>query len=316
IYTKTCTKLEYLFVDLSFWTPETWNQLTTLIQRNPKLKSFEIRENNEIMSIDFMEAMSACLELRNLQVHMYHLDEACMEHILDIAVRLEHLQINGLSNMLPKSLDKWPCFPAMKKLTLKVETHFPIQLQFEMIRKCPELRALELSTDGHDQFPASDFCDILKTYCPFIEDLKLHYDSMTDMDLSQILESCRKVTTLHMGSAFGEQAFHSLSRHFIDIQYLQCHGLTGAMTQQIMTSCPNLIEFSGANLDARDVIGTEKDETTGEGMMVTQDWICTRMQHLAIFINKVEGKSHELHPGVIRQIAKLRVKTITISQQA
>ncbi|KAF9917600.1 hypothetical protein BGZ65_012821, partial [Modicella reniformis] len=85
----------------------------------------------------------------------------------------------------------------------------------------------------------------------------------------------------------------------------ECRGLTSAMAQQIMTSFPNLILFSGVSLDARDLLGIVKDEVTGEEKMVTQDWICTHIQDLAIFINGLEGKPQEWHRSVLQQIAKL-----------
>ncbi|KAF9985588.1 hypothetical protein BGZ65_010464 [Modicella reniformis] len=166
IFVEKCTKLEYLFIELYCRDPDIWHQYSTLVQHNPKLKTIEIRDNGETLPTVFLEAVSTCPGLRNLQVHMHDLDETCMAFILDSAVHLEYLLISGLGNTPPKSLDKWPCFPTMKKLEMEFDTKFPIQLQLEMFRKCPKLRAMtwRVSAAGGISIPVSDLFGIIDGY--------------------------------------------------------------------------------------------------------------------------------------------------------
>ncbi|KAF9970666.1 hypothetical protein BGZ65_010959, partial [Modicella reniformis] len=307
LLTEHCTKLEVLHISFEGQDPdpEDWDHLSTLVRRNPRIKSIDIRDDSLEPPEAFLEALSACSPLRNLDIRMHKLDEIRMELILDTAIRLEYLRISCFKILLPKSLDKWPCFPVMKELTLDATTEVPIPI--EIFRKCPKLRKF-IWCEGT---PGSvlDLCDLLMIHCPLIKNLKLFSESLTDLDLSLILDSCREVTSLSIYySMFGEQAFQSLKRLFPKIQKLniKCRGMTSAMVQQIMTSCPNLLEFSGISLDAPDLLGIAKDEVTGEQKMVTQDWICTHIQDLDIFINGLEGKPEDWHRRILQQIGRLK----------
>ncbi|KAF9927398.1 hypothetical protein BGZ65_006779 [Modicella reniformis] len=313
LLTEHCTKLQVLDISFECQDPEVWDNLSTLVRRNPRIKSLYTRYRRPEPPKAFLEALSTCSRLRKLNVRMDKLDEIRMELILDIAIRLEYLRISCFKIILPKSMDKWSCFPVMEELAFD-HTHVPIPL--EIFRKCPKLRTLTWRACERTSDSVFDLCDLLRIHCPLIENLTLSSQSLTDMELSLILDSCREVTLLSIYySMFGEQAFQSLSRHFSKIQKLyftKCRGLTSAMVQQIMTSYPNLIEFSGGSLDARDLLGIVKDEATGEEKMVTQDWVCTHIQDLAIFINGLEGKPDDWHRRILQQIAKLKKLKILV----
>ncbi|KAF9985586.1 hypothetical protein BGZ65_010462 [Modicella reniformis] len=276
LFTEHCTNLEVLNISFDMQDPEVWDNLSTLVRRNPRIKSIDILDVSfKPPPKAFLEALSACTGLRKLKARMDEPDGIEMELILDIAIHLEHLRIYGSNIFLPKSLDKWSCFPVMKQLKLNADTDFPIPL--EIFRKCPKLRTLTWRSSEDMSDSVFDLCELLRIHCPLIETLTLFSESLTDMDLSLVLDSCREVTSLSIYyPMFGEQAFQSLSRLFPNIRQLNfkgCRGLTSAMAQQIMTSCPNLIQFSGASLKARDLLGLVKDEVTEEEKMVTQDWI-------------------------------------------
>ncbi|KAF9949036.1 hypothetical protein BGZ65_007645, partial [Modicella reniformis] len=161
---ENCTKVEFLHVGLIFRNPEAMNQLATLVKRNPGLKSIDIHVSDFVLPKDLLRAVSVIPALRKLQVHIHSMDEECMELLLNTAIRLEHLKFISFGTASLKSLDKWPCFPTMKCLECNFDKNMLIEFQLDMIRKCPQLRALSLNTIGHKQFPISDFCDILKTH--------------------------------------------------------------------------------------------------------------------------------------------------------
>jgi hypothetical protein len=144
---------------------------------------------------------------------------------------------------------------------------------------------------------------------------------MSDEDLSQILDSLRRLTCLNIPeSNFGEMAFRSLMRHpFLEKLHLKdAKNLSSKLIQQIMTNFPNLTEFSGTRLEACDIVGVvkgskEADETDEgvtreeESLMYTpsQDWVCTKLTYLYISIRGLEGKPREWHRRIFRQLGKL-----------
>jgi hypothetical protein len=91
---------------------------------------------------------------------------------------------------------------------------------------------------------------------------------------------------------------------------MKCVFLTSKMTQRIMTSCPSLTDFVGTSLDACDILGIPRDQeaTIQEAVMYqkSQDWICTNLKSLSIFICGLEDKPLEWHRGVLQQLARLR----------
>ncbi|KAF9944517.1 hypothetical protein BGZ65_011928, partial [Modicella reniformis] len=193
LLTEHCTKLEVLHVSFESQDPKDWNHLSKFVQRNPRIKSINIRGGILEPPKAFLEALSACSALRELDIRMIKLDEIRMELILDIMIRLERLRIPCFKIILPKSMDKWSCFPAMEELVM-YDTKGPIPL--EIFRKCPNLRMMFWRTSEGTSDSDFDLCDLLKIHCPLIENLTLYSESITDMDLSLILDSCREVTSL------------------------------------------------------------------------------------------------------------------------
>ncbi|KAF9927397.1 hypothetical protein BGZ65_006778 [Modicella reniformis] len=254
LLTEHCTKLEILDITIKTRDPEVWDHLSTLVRRNPRIKSTYICQRNPDPPKPFLEALSTCSTLRKLYVRMYELDEIRMELILDIAIRLEYLRISCFEIIIPKSLDKWSCFPVMEELKLNGDNKFPIPL--ELFRKCPNLRTLTWRTFEDTSDSVFDLCDLLKIHCPLLKSMTLFSESFTDKDLS--------------------------------LEIIWTHAISLGLCRM--------------------------RRQTGEEKMVTQDWVCTHIQALAIFINGLEGKPEEWHRRILQQISKLKeLKFLTLA---
>ncbi|KAF9364656.1 hypothetical protein BGX34_000827 [Mortierella sp. NVP85] len=209
-------------------------------------------------------------------------------------------------------LNKQLEFPALKDLNLNVESDFPLEPQLDIIRKSPGLRSLQWNTRGCDPYLSSDICNSFK-YCPLVEHLALNGMLLKDEDLSQILDSCRQIKLLILvPSEFREQAFRSLVRHFAHLRVLYlgiCVGLSSKMAQQILKSCPNLSIFRGVTLKAQDILGIAEDNATADETILhqqPQDWVCTNLHTLSIFIHGLEGKPRLWHKRIFQQLAKMK----------
>ncbi|KAG0230658.1 hypothetical protein B0O80DRAFT_502084 [Mortierella sp. GBAus27b] len=322
---KNCNKLESICIRNSTWSMEGWFMFSTLVQRNPNIRSIDITDTYPGVPMDSIRILSSLLNLRKLWIEANGLETACMELLFNTVVGLEDLHLSYV-DWFPDSFDKWPCFPKLKRLDMAHIINVPAQLQLEFIRRCPELNALSWSIQRRDPHLISDICDIFKTYCPSTEELKLYTgESLLDKEIAQIVDSCHRLTSLHISqSNIGETAFRSLTRHFPFLKELhlgQCRELTSGMIQKIMTNCSNLTLFHGTLLLAQDILGIhkakeeeedeedeeedEEEENTGEGTVKQQDWVCTRLELLNFSIGGLEGKPQEWHQQIFHQLGKL-----------
>ncbi|KAI8350042.1 hypothetical protein B0O80DRAFT_136231 [Mortierella sp. GBAus27b] len=208
--------------------------------------------------------------------------------------------INDVAEIDYLHTDKELRFPGVTKLFMEVGSLVSAECQFEILRKCPQLKDLRWSCFRHNSYRASDICGLFKTSCPFVESLNLSGISMADEHISQILDHCYRVTHLTFPwCKFGELAFRSLTRHFgyLKVASLRKSGITSKMTQGILAHCPTLTKICGAALDARDIIDGMEDHSGG--------WICTRLETLNLFICGLGGKPLEWHRKVFQQLSRM-----------
>ncbi|KAG0230657.1 hypothetical protein B0O80DRAFT_463020 [Mortierella sp. GBAus27b] len=315
---ENCTKIETIYIHNQTWTSQAWDWFSMLVQRNPNIESLCIF-NDEGVPKEFINTLSSLMQLRELRIKALGLHSTSMELLFDTAVRLEILDIMSIDTF-PSSFEKWLCFPNLKNLSLTLE---PVRSQLELIRRCPKLDTLTCYIHESDPSLVHDICEVFRTTCPFIENLELRTGgSMSDEDLSRILDSLRRLTCLNIPeSNFGEMAFRSLVRHpFLEKLHLKdAKNLSSKLIQQIMTSCPNLTEFSGTRLEACDIVGfvkgSEDADETDKGVTreeeearkhpPPQDWVCTKLTYLYISIRGLEGKPREWHRRIFRQLGKL-----------
>ncbi|KAF9364657.1 hypothetical protein BGX34_000828 [Mortierella sp. NVP85] len=318
-----CTKLKSLEIRTSSsWNLQAVGRLAALVRHNTNIEMIDIEYAGDVSPRSFLKTVSFCTGLRELYISMPKLKTSCVEIILDVAARLEHLKIKSVTASFPESLDKWPCFPLMKKFELSVyET--PARVFLELIRKCPGLKGLDWNVGRNETCPASDISGLFKTYCPLVEQLDLTYVSLMDEHFSEILYGCHRLLSLRFReSNFGELAFQSLSRHFASLEKLDLGystGLTSTMIQQIMTSCPRLTTFYGTTLDASDILGDIMDENAMEVDTQEQprDWVCTNLRFLTISICGLEGKPLVWHRKVLQQLARLdKLDTLSLCASA
>ncbi|KAF9998101.1 hypothetical protein BGZ80_010406 [Entomortierella chlamydospora] len=328
---ESFTKLEGLHhLRLFVYNTETLKRLSDIFSPSSGIKGIKevsILMNTSELPSEFMASLLTYRGLRNLTVSLGKFDSKATELLLDACEYLEELALNVDDLTQPHSLDQWTVFPALHSLHLSVNSGMTIQNQLEWIQKCPKLEILSWSGENSVRYPVSGICEALSTRCPLVKDLCLEEGLLHDRDAARIIDSCAKLTSLSVfESGFGPIAFQSCSRHFSTLTRLdfgRCQNCTSAMSQRILTSCPNLTYYRATFLEARDIIGIA-DETThtiGEVSMEAtqstntatttiitaahpQDWVCLNLQSLTLFLCGLENKP-EWQPQVLRQLSRL-----------
>jgi hypothetical protein len=321
---EVLTKVQDVFLGFRVQRLETWGRLATLLKQNPEMESLTAATfGRESLMEEFMSALaSACPKLHTLISNFDELDENSTVYLLDASVRVKALSLCDVELVPPDSLDRWPVFPNLEHLEMSIHAGLSADQQCEVMRRSPQLRFLGWYLDC-GKTSISPLSGIIADHCRHLHELELMDGKLSDREISQILDSFQRLTKLRLvDSEFHSKAQQSLTRHHPHLKELDvgwCHGTTGAMTQQIMTSCPELVHLYTERLDAQDILGSalihaddveEKKEKTHPPV---QDWVCTGLRTLSTFVGGLEGKPQAWHRMVMRQLASLRkLETFTI----
>ncbi|KAI8604670.1 hypothetical protein EDD21DRAFT_435899, partial [Dissophora ornata] len=150
------------------------------------------------------------------------------------------------------------------------------------LRRIPNLRSLHWSGSEIDDKALNAFCQGLSLNSwPDLDSLDIRPSAfMLDKNLARILDLLSKPLILFRvpRSEFGDQAFRSMQqRGFFDsireLNLNRCLGVTSAMVQTILSSCPVLeVCFAGRSFYMSDIVHG-------------RPWICRRMRSLGVNID-------------------------------
>ncbi|KAF9343183.1 hypothetical protein BGX26_006124 [Mortierella sp. AD094] len=295
--------------------PRTWDRLVKVFRQNQGL--IEICMTSDCMiPTNVMESILSLATLRILKFMSCELGRKSTELLLD-ASHLERLTLHETEFPELGSFESRRPSTAMKALVL-AETSLSSQQQLQWIKNYPKLKSLTCEVDRGQSCDA--FCKILTDNCVIVDELGVIGGQTSDEDVAKIIDSTCNLQSFRIyDTEFGPRSISSCSRYFpaltcIDLRY--CSTLASAMSQQIMTSCPQLKEFRGFTLEARDILGiTEDSEPTGQATKFDpQDWICLGLRIFSIFICGLDDKPPEWQRGVLQQLARLEnLRSLDIS---
>ncbi|OAQ24687.1 hypothetical protein K457DRAFT_141710 [Linnemannia elongata AG-77] len=367
-----CKRIEELNLQLNIRQALLWDNLTDLVRHNPGLKTLSVFLSGVPPTLDFMQALARTDTpstpsspsttytspssphgsgtgsgdgLKTFMTMFLDLNKETTEALLDLATRLESLQLNGATTVDPESLDRWPIFPNLVTLKLGLSSGITPHHQLQIIQRCPQLRSLAwdleesaatgpLTYDGPQnptpdttayynyQFPTTAVCQLFEPeFCPLLEKLSITYPALSDRELARVVEACPRLTLFEVfETGFGARAFQAMTRHFAHLTRLdirRCSGVTSPMAQQILTSCRRLVFFCGDALHARDIVGLQPQQqlqgTSADGTVQSseeqhlqpQDWVCTDLTWLTLYICGLENAPPTWLPIVLTQLARL-----------
>ncbi|KAF9336212.1 hypothetical protein BG006_009376 [Podila minutissima] len=307
-----CANLRDLVLMFAVHEHAQWDQISQLVHRNKKLFSINISTGGLTPTTGFIQAVAQNESIKQIEITFSEYDRSAVTALLDAGARLETLSVIGAAFEDPGSMTRWQVsgggFPRLKSLQMCARAGITARHQFELIQQCPQLDSLTWSedswTESGQSFPTTEFCQMLTHNCPNLAVFELQIQSLTDKDLSRILDSARRVTSFQVfDTQFGPAAFQSLFRHFRYVTKLdlrRCPEVTSAMSQQILESCPGLIEFFAGYLKVQD-------------MKPEQEWVCTGLTSISLFICGLRDQPPEKQEAVLRQLAKLeRIESLTV----
>jgi len=175
------------------------------------------------------------------------------------------LEAVNFSDLLTTT-EEHPLFPNISKLSMVGTGHGSIDLGL-WLTNSPRLRTLVWGPGLYSNTLWSTtrlFSTMLASWWSNIQSLSLgyhHYMALTDSELSQILDLCAPLTKfVAPNSGFSIRSFNSLERHFLTLQDLElsdADGVQSWMNQEILSSCPRLINFRSTVLFACDLVQDE-----------------------------------------------------------
>ncbi|KAF9938983.1 hypothetical protein BGZ65_011779 [Modicella reniformis] len=238
------------------------------------------------------------LELRNLKdlsISNISIGEKNINAFWQLCTQLERLECYWISiphRGLLSSME----FPRMKEINLWEE----IPVYLELMRRCTGLEILTWSSwEGLDGGFVPGFVQLASSGTwPELESLTLFPFAITNEETFKIISSMRRITLLSIdgkGSLFAADTIVQLRPHFHSIRELDLafnRGLTSAMAQEILSSCPLLVKFSVPQLKAIDV---------AEG----NPWVCFGIQELSACIYFDPATIKEVQPLVLDQLSRL-----------
>jgi hypothetical protein len=170
---------------------------------------------------------------------------------------------------------------------------------------------------------ADSIYEVLASSTLKLQELKLSAGNFRDEHLAAILDfHSRPMSVLELNSCgFGVLAFQSLIRHFASLTVLSlngCNQFTSAMVHQVMTSCAQLETLVATWLCAQEIIGTPmvKGEAIDQEEGIAsqpQDWVCTNLSCLRLYIYGLEGNPVGWHWLILKQLGRLtKLETLII----
>ncbi|KAF9436344.1 hypothetical protein BGZ76_004238 [Entomortierella beljakovae] len=305
---------------------QTIEQIINLISINPGLEVFEDHSGRCVETRECVIALSQCQKLTKLSVSYAGFERSdATELLYDLFTHLEELELS-YSSVAESENCHWrngqDIFSSMKTLRFDHIVGFTTQQQLEFFQRCPQLESLHWSANYYDcdQFPASDICQLLTSFCPRLTDLALNNmdrSTLTNSELVSVFNASKNLAGFSVWeSEFGSRAFQALRHHFGKLKNLdlgKSPNITSPMVQTIMTSCPELLTFSAPMLKVEDIIGCNQQEEkaedhtiVSEGMKNGGSWICLNLRELRVFLTGMRTAPIEWQHRVLGQIAGLR----------
>ncbi|KAF9910417.1 hypothetical protein EC991_006684 [Linnemannia zychae] len=322
-----CRRIEELNLQLNVRQNKLWEHLTDLVRYNKGLKTLTVFLSGVPPTLEFMHALAGISDpisltassqstsyssptspagtgaggLKTFSTMFLDLNKETTEALLDLTTQLESLQLNGATTVDPGSLDRWPVFPYLKSLKLGLNSGITPFRQLQMIQRCPNLETLAwdleesaatgpVSIHGEPdvpptpdteayynyRFPTAAVCQLFEQeFCPKLEQLTIAYPGLSDRELARIATACPKLSLFEVfETGFGALAFQAMTRHFS-----QDMDITGT--------------------------GTEAALIVEQQQLNPQDWVCTNLTWMTLYICGLENAPPTWLPIVLRQLSRL-----------
>ncbi|KAI8349972.1 hypothetical protein B0O80DRAFT_500916 [Mortierella sp. GBAus27b] len=306
----------------------TLTRLVQTLRQNPAIQDLTIYDYiTKPYNMEFMQTVaSSCPNLQILSVINSSLDVECTNLLLDICARLTALKLDF--SLLNKGLDaedvdRWPGgFPKLCRLNTRLRGPWNV---LRIVQKCPQLKSLTCDMSYSLEY-ISDLPGVIAKHCPCLDKLKIVRYRDAPIDLTRVLDNCRRLSSLTLEHHdFDPSAQSSLTRHFphlTHVNFHSCRSVQSAFVHQILISCPHLDYLSAPRLHVCDILGIPdlvdvpylrlgepqpvfpELESRPDGVR-PQEWVCTKLRTLEVQFCGFQGKPSMWHRLVLEQLGRL-----------
>ncbi|KAF8983701.1 hypothetical protein BGZ46_009749 [Entomortierella lignicola] len=279
------------------------NYGTELVTLCPSLTDVSVTVlNGKPTDTSFWRALSNLSGLKIIRIRYVGLFRDEMNAFWDVCSKVEEAHFDSMEfhggYLLPSNLS----FPRMRTITFFPALGAGCANQIKFLCQCPNLEEIQWlsSLDEHSIDAFANYIE--QGTWPRLE--RLRYKKIKSDAISKcFLDGIRQITSLNVSdSQFGPFSFDVLRRHFNTITrllFVNCPSMTSSMIQEILSSCPNLVEFSGGYIMAKHIV---------EG----RPWVCLSIKQLQVCIGFSESEQ-DLQFLVFEQLSKLvRLETLGI----
>ncbi|KFH63692.1 hypothetical protein MVEG_10385 [Podila verticillata NRRL 6337] len=265
---------------------ENWDQLTKLVQDNPRLRTVCIAAGpGTPTTTAFWASLTSCTQVRLIGVHL------TAEHVRALWEGCKNVQqfsadSTHLIDTTKFYAEAQGTFTHLKQLDYSLVSDVDAVTEAQnFLTKCPNLTQFTMEcTRPSSQQALAILTTVLKQgYLPLLEKLTLTF-IVSDSELSSCLREMGLIKCLNVQStSFGSLAFSSLVPHFAALERLQwthCEFVSGEMIQTVLESCPGLRVLSATKIEAALI-------------QKGRPWVCLRLRTLIVCV-VVEGRETQV----------------------
>ncbi|KAF9915527.1 hypothetical protein BX616_005977 [Lobosporangium transversale] len=295
-----CTQLERLFISSQCLctvesgtlnnTRNDIDQLTYLLQTNPRLKDITVMGIRPLPDKAFWGAISQVSHLESLAIIGMNIPKELMEDFwYAIAAHANRLELSSITFPSENHLLFQECvagtivtpplnphFKRLKHLGLfKFNSSADVQLE-RILKNCSQLKSLVWRGSHGTRFPRTAITSMRSTgaICS-LNSIELDAEGLSDSDLHELLVDISNLEKLVVpNSAFGAKSLTVVLKHSIMITELNlsgCRQIRSPMIQIILSSFPALETLISGTVSAYDIL-------------VGDPWVCLKLKTLRINI--------------------------------
>jgi hypothetical protein len=306
IYTSYGFPLEYTTLrcpklsSLEIATTDLNDDLSEFILGHPSLTSLKLHNCFLNPHAMLWERILGLYNLKDLTVVGMSVENEDVDKFWQVCTRLERLELGWLGIDTQGDLLSME-FPRIQRLHISCPREEDLPWILKFLQRCPSLTTFHWTIDDHQSREsfAYEFAGMVsaRTWL-YLGCVESSTPEMSSVVLSRIMSNMPQITSLKfpcMDNSFGSDCMEPLRSHFSSLKELDLStdvGLTSAMAQEILSSCPILEVLKVPRIDATDVAAGKP-------------WVCLRLKSLATCFRFDPTTIDHLQPLVFDQLSRL-----------
>jgi len=274
-----------------------WDEnLFKLVSNYRTLIHLDLRRKIGTHSTRFLGILAGHHSLKDVTLMGLDVNEDNVDMFWQLCVRLERLDIS-FRRISVQDRQLSMSFPCMRELRVNDFSVGNVSWVLDLMQSCPGLVSFgSLAQDANRLFIPRIAPLVCAGRWPRLERIALWTFSSDEGDVASIVSGMQRVIAFEaLLLLFTPRMMDLLRPHFFHLQTLDfftAPGFTGAMAQEVMSSCPSLTTFKGCNIRAIDIVRG-------------RPWVCLKLKVLELRLLSDPSTLSQTQPLVFEQLSKL-----------